>query len=164
MKLRDLHESLTITDEHLRQAKGNKHNFLVEMSAASFLMLTTSSTSTLKDIRNNSKTTDEYNDYANSGENIIMPMLEITGGKVTGHEGRHRAGSLLRDDENATMVVSIKYRTENAAEDKKLEDKYGPWRIEYDVGIEDMPESIRGQFGRGSISKSRMAFIRHLQR
>lgn len=167
MKLHDikpLTESLIVTDEHLRQARGNKFNFLVNMSARDFLLLTTTNDESLQNIIEDSKTVDEYNAFANSGDNIIMPFLNVERGKVTGHEGRHRAGGLLKENEKANMVVAIKYRSANKEEEEQLADKHGIWRVEYDVDYEDMPSSIQGQFGRGVVPRSNMSFVRHLQK
>lgn len=163
-EIKPLTESLVVTDEHLRQARGNKFNFLVNMSARDFLLLTTSNDESLQNFIDDSRTVDEYNAFANSGANIIMPFLDVEGSKVTGHEGRHRAGGLLKENEDADMVVAIKYRPDSKKEKEQLADKHGIWRVEYDVDFEDMPSSIRGQFGRGAIPRSNMSFIRHLQK
>ncbi len=164
MKLKTILESLIITSEHLRQARGNKHNFIVEMPAMLFLQLTTTSGESLQDIVDEAQSTDIYNKAAESGKNIIMPFLFIEGDKIYGHEGRHRAASLLKDDKRAKLQVSIRYRGKDKEEEKRLADKHGTWRTEYDVDFEDMPYIILGQFGRGSMTKSNMKFIRHLQK
>lgn len=162
--LKHITESLIVSPEHLRQAKGNKFNFIVSMLASKFLELTTGNNTDYENIVNNAKTTDEYNTFASNQENIIMPFLDIDGDKINGHEGRHRAGSLIRDNKKATMHVSIRYRSVDQGEEDELQDKYGPFKVKYDVDIEDIPKVIRGQFGRGFLMKSDMEYIKHLQK
>lgn len=50
-----------------------------------------------------------YNELSEKGRIIIPPYLsvDIATGKVQGHEGRHRAGALLRADPTATMWIAI---------------------------------------------------------
>lgn len=165
MKLIDLFENLAITDTHIRQARGNKQNFLVKIAAKNFLKLTTRNEEVVQDIMSKCKTTDEYNEYAAKGENIIMPFLQIEDDKVTGHEGRHRAAALLCDDPNAVMTMAIKYRITDQNKKEELNDKYGPFKREYLVDFEDLPNEIYGQHGRGMINKNQdLEYVKHLHK
>lgn len=52
---------------------------------------------------------DDYNRFAEEGEANVPPFLRVDmeTGKVRSHEGRHRAGALVREDPDALMWVAI---------------------------------------------------------
>lgn len=162
MKLYNLFESLDITDQQLKQARGNKHHFLVNIPAKKFIILTTPNDKALDRIMDRCQTVDDYNYYTQSGETLIMPNIVVQGDMIVGHEGRHRAAALLCKDENATITIAMRYKPNGRQEAEKLRDKYGS-RYEYTLQFEDVPDRIVGQFGRGVILKDNIEFIRNLQ-
>lgn len=111
-----------------------------------------------KDLLNDPKRTEElfdriaeevqplsfYNDLAEKGRIIIPPYLsvDIATGKVEGHEGRHRAGALLRADPTADMWVAIILKEEGI-------DRYyrsaKDWTKTY-LTTADIPKKFKGEF------------------
>ena len=68
----------------------------MEFSALDFIRLTITESNAFDWMEKelpHTKSLAEYNKYAESGESILMPWLDvdIITGKVLGHEGRHRA-------------------------------------------------------------------------
>lgn len=138
---------LIVTPEHLRQARGNKFQVIVKMRPEDFLKLTSSENNPAEYFQQHCKNVDDYNKWAEEGENIIMPGLWIKGDKVLSHEGRHRAASLICAGEKE-MVVALKLEpTEEHAE------KYGYWEAPYEVKWEDYPRALYGQYGKGIVMK-----------
>lgn len=141
---------LIVTPEHLRQARGNKFQVIVKMRPEDFLKLTSSDNHGPEYFQQHCKNVEDYNKWAEEGENIIMPALWIKGDKVLSHEGRHRAASLICAGENE-MAVALKLDpTEEHAE------KYGYWEAPYQVKWEDYPRALYGQYGKGIVMKSDM--------
>jgi len=142
-------QGLTITPEMRKQARGNKMHLIVKMRPSDFLMLTTTDDLSVGQIRQNCKTLDDYNRFADEGESILMPFLNINGdtGQVKSHEGRHRSAALtcagLKE-----MPVSIRITPSD-----KHDEKYGYFKSSYDMKFEDLPDQIRGQYGRGIVDK-----------
>lgn len=139
-----LAETLNITPTHKKQALGNGYHFIVEMDPNEFLTLTTSNADELERIKQSCLSTDEYNKFADTGENIHMPMLDIYGGKVRSHEGRHRAASLVCKD-GARIKVAIKLIPSEEEQDK-YDEKYGVWDSKYGMKFEDLPFSVKSQY------------------
>ena len=165
MKLHEVAQ-LKITPQHLRQARGNANHCVVGMDPAKFLELTTDSSVTLNDIKNTCKTVDDYNRWAEEGSNILMPFLWIEflddprgtyepggAGRITGHEGRHRAAALMCAG-GKEIPVSIRLKPI-----QRHHDKYGVWDSKYNMRFEDVPKYIFGQFGRGLALKSDLRVI-----
>jgi hypothetical protein len=94
-----------------------------------------------------------YNEFARSGQNIIPPFLRVRmeDGRVEGHEGRHRAAALHREDPQALLWVAIELLDETGHSAYYTEPPYvpgGPYpseRRRY-LGAEDMPRVLIGQF------------------
>lgn len=158
MKLSEvlIEKELKITPQHLEQAKGNAMHCIVGMDPAKFLELTTDDNLTLHQIKNQCKTIDDYNKWAEEGSNILMPFLWIdaTTGNVEGHEGRHRSAALICAG-GREVPVSIKLLPGPAHKEK-----YGVFDAKYNMRFEDIPETIHGQFGRGVLHKSDLRLIR----
>ena len=104
---------LAITNEQLRQARGNKASAIIWMYPEDFLALTTS-----RDDADWAQMVagrpvqplEKYNRYSREGETRIMPMLdvEMSTGQVMGHEGRHRAAAVMNSEgPEATLAVAI---------------------------------------------------------
>lgn len=141
---------LIVTPEHLRQARGNKFQVVVKMKPEDFLKLTSSENNPAEYFQQHCKNVDDYNKWAEGGENIIMPGLWIKGDKVLSHEGRHRAASLICAGENE-MVVALKLDPT-----EEHQEKYGYWEAPYEVKWEDYPRALYGQYGKGIVMKSDM--------
>lgn len=142
-----------LTREHFRQARGNKAIIFLNMRADDFLYLTTPNEKAIEQISKEAKTRREYVAWALRGETIIPPLLKLFAktGKVTGHEGRHRAAAILNEKKDATMWVAIiitdedygaMYYYETSPEGK-------PWsRAKHYYGYKDVPEILEGQFSK----------------
>lgn len=105
---------LMLTDGHISHAKSNKAVAIIWMSPRDFLSLTTMADDSAweKEISYRPvQPIEAYNRYIAEGENIIMPRLdvELGTGKVTGHEGRHRAAAVM-NARGAVLPVSIHLR------------------------------------------------------
>lgn len=88
--------TLNVTERMLSNARANKSTGWLEMPPLDFLRLTVTQPNVFDWIRQekgHTKSLVEYNKYASSGESVLMPWLDvdISTGKVLGHEGRHRA-------------------------------------------------------------------------
>lgn len=147
-KSSEVDTKLTVTKEMLRQASGNKMHMIVLMNPQSFIKLTTSDNTTQEMIVKRCRSVEDYNQWADEGETIIMPALWVKDGTVVGHEGRHRAGALICAG-HEEMPVSIRLYP-----DKEHQEKYGYWDAEYQMRSEDMPEALHGQYGKGIVLKS----------
>lgn len=147
---------LKITDEMYRQARGNGMHFVVEFPVKEFLLMSTENEKSLETIQKQCRTIDDYNRWAEEGETILMPFLSVDAdsGKITGHEGRHRATAIMCSGAK-TMPVSIRLIPNEA-----MKEKYGVFEAKYAGLFEDLPDTIVGQFGRGSISKSNLNLLK----
>lgn len=136
---------LRITPEHIRQAKGGKAQIIVEMDATTFLMMTTNENP--ESIRKTSQRLKNYNRYAKSGENILMPFLVIAlsndgaSGRVVGHEGRHRAAALEREGTGIIPVALIL----KPGKDMLPDIHFG---AEYHLTSKDLPRYLIGQYNK----------------
>ncbi len=146
---------LKITPQMYRQARGNKQHIVVSMRPEDFLKLTTPNDTRIDEIRQDCKKLSDYNQWAETGESILMPFLDIKSenGTVKSHEGRHRASALICAGAKE-MPVSIKIIPID--EHKK---KYGYFEATYEMKFEDLPEYIHGQYGRGILNKSRLRVL-----
>ncbi|MFA6135543.1 MAG: hypothetical protein WC869_16135 [Phycisphaerae bacterium] len=143
---------LLLTDEHVRQARGNKAVAIIWMSPQDFLSLTT----TLNDTRWAKQVSDravqpleKYNAYAAEGETIIMPRLdvELGTGNVTGHEGRHRAAAVMNAGGDM-LPVSIHLRDPGQYTIEYYEEHQVPGKFEWRkrfYGLEDVPKVLYPQ-------------------
>lgn len=110
--------SLLLTDTHKRQARGVKSCGFITMTPHDFLLLTTTNGDSLDSIRKSALTLEEYNKFARSGENILPPWLDVEvsdegrlpKGKVSGHEGRHRAAALMNQKRTKMQVFLVAQR------------------------------------------------------
>lgn len=107
---------LLVTADHVINARGNKAVGFLPMHPIELLLLTTSSEEHLQELispdpdrKGQKKPLEQYNYWATTGESIIPPFLrvQLSDGKVDGHEGRHRAAALYREDPDALMWVAI---------------------------------------------------------
>lgn len=103
-----------ITDEHLRQATGNKALVIVWMQPYEFLQLTNDELETARGKAGGYEPLPvaDYNEFARSGKNIIMPSLDIEldgegSGRVVSHEGRHRALAVMKEYPTARYPVAL---------------------------------------------------------
>ncbi len=146
---------LKLSPEMYRQARGNKHHVVVSMRPEDFLKLTTRDDDYVDRIKNQCKKLDEYNQWTERGESILMPFLYVDSesGQITGHEGRHRAAALICAGSNE-MPVSIRI-----GGSEKHKEKYGYFEATYDMKFEDLPEYIRGEYGRGILDTSRLRVL-----
>ena len=154
-QIKRIAEGLTITPEMRRQARGNKMHLIVKMRPSDFLKLTTTDQESLSYIQKNCKKLDDYNQWSEGGETIIMPLLDIDGktGQVKSHEGRHRSAALICAGVKE-IPVSIRIRPT-----EEHDKKYGPYKSTYDMKFEDLPDHIHGQYGRGIISKNDLQVV-----
>ncbi len=147
-KSSEVDTKLTVTKEMLRQARGNKMHMIVLMRPQDFIRLTTSENPTQEMLVKQCRSIDDYNQWADEGETIIMPALWVRKGTVVGHEGRHRAAALICDGE-WEMPVSVRLYPE-----KEHQEEYGYWDAEYQMRFNDLPEALHGQYGKGIVLKS----------
>ena len=98
---------LVVTEEQREQAEGLKAVGFVKMAPGDFLKLTTPTDTDVAEIAHEARSLDEYNSFARRGETIIPPFLDVDrkSGKVCGHEGRHRAAALQRDEPGTPLDV-----------------------------------------------------------
>ena len=139
---------LTVTDEMIRQARGNKFSFIATINPREFLKLTTSGNMPPDYFKEQCKTLDQYNQWAHEGESIIMPALWIKKEKVVGHEGRHRAAALICAGHDK-MPVAVRLYPQD-----EHEEKYGYWEAPYEMKYEDMERAIHGEYGSGIVMRS----------
>ena len=147
---------LKVTPEMYRQARGNKVNVIVKMDPYEFIKVTTrkDGVPSLQNLKTQCKNLEDYNRWADEGETIIMPMLWIDEkDQIVGHEGRHRAASLICAGINELPVGIRLYPSEQHQE------KYGYFEAVYQVKYEDLPDYIYGQFGNGVIRKEDMQLM-----
>lgn len=139
---------LTITQEHIRQMRGNKCNGYILMDPRDFLDLTTSSSAEERMIKMEAKSLDEYNEFSRVGQNILPPWLDIETqkppiGKVIGHEGRHRAAALIKEGIYKMPVFLVKRENHSSIWRKNVSDKYGEYRY---VDQTDFPQYALGEY------------------
>jgi len=162
---------LTLTPTHQRQARGNKFNILVEMTPMEFLRLTTVDDAQIAEIIDTAKPLSTYNAAAAAETNIIpcFLTLDIASGKakVTGHEGRHRAGALLNAGEDGVgQPVYLRIQDAHPGQAEKMLEKLPGgrdrwlWDTTYLWGWDELPEMLVGQFrSTVKVPKSRLKVI-----
>jgi len=162
---------LTLTPTHRDQARSNKFNILVEMTPMEFLRLTTVDDAQIAEIIDDAKPLSTYNEAAASGRNIIpcFLTLDIASGKakVTGHEGRHRAGALLNAGEDGVgQPVYLRIQDAHPGQAEKMLEKLPGgrkawmWDTTYLWGWDELPEMLVGQFrATVKVPKSRLKVI-----
>jgi len=162
---------LTLTPTHQRQARGNKFNILVEMTPMEFLRLTTVDDAQIAEIIDTAKPLSTYNAAAAAETNIIpcFLTLDIASGKakVTGHEGRHRAGALLNAGEDGVgQPVYLRIQDAHPGQAEKMLEKLPGgrkawmWDTTYLWGWDELPEMLVGQFrATVKVPKSRLKVI-----
>ena len=94
-----LDEKLLLTSNHKKNAEDGKAVGFIDIDPMDFLKLTTNNKSEIDQIISESESVSFYNEQAKSGNNIIAPFLQFDSitGDVNGHEGRHRAGALVKE-------------------------------------------------------------------
>jgi len=151
---------LTVTANHILVMRDNKAVGFLPLHPLDHLRLTTSSDEHLNDLI---KSTPDhkgkkiklarYNKWAEDGDSIIPPFLRVqmSDGKVVGHEGRHRAAALYRADQEALMWVAIELIDEHGYAVYYEEPPYEPAkgmprdRRRY-LDQADVPDVFLGQF------------------
>lgn len=121
-------EELKVTEIQKQNAIDEKAIGTIEMDALEFLKLTTGDDAHLQEILNNAKPLAAYE------KSIILPFLEfeVSTGKVTNHEGRHRAAALLNAG-NKWITIALYPRGKAG--------KHREWE-----SLEEMPTRLKGQF------------------
>jgi len=154
-RINETAKGLTITPEMRRQARGNKMHLIVKMRPSDFLQLTTTNQESLEHIHKNCKKLEDYNRWANEGETVVMPLLDIDGktGQIKSHEGRHRSAALACVGVKE-IPVSIRIRPT-----EQHDEKYGYFKSKYDMKFEDLPDHIHGEYGRGILSKNDLTVV-----
>ena len=156
MKINEVTPQLRITPTHKSQARSSKFQLIVNMDPRDFLKATTPDQESYDYIISQAQSTVQYNRYAKRGENILMPFLvvDLINGKITGHEGRHRAASLINKGGKKIPVAIRMLPGKN--EERKYPDVYDPI---YSLTFEDFPDTVRGQSGQGYINKSKLEIV-----
>lgn len=114
---------LRVTERNLEQDRGNKGIGYVIMPCIDFLKLTTTP-AFYSDLMGD--TIEPFSQREANKDRLLMPWLDIReDGKVIGHEGRHRAASLLKDGIK-TLPVAI-----------HLKDEYGHGNYYYEWKTDD---------------------------
>lgn len=166
---------LNVTEEQIRSVVNNKEVGLLLVRARDFLTLT------LEDFDHDvaeARATGMYNGRAVAtieqynaglpeyGPPRIMPLLSVRlsdkMGKVTGHEGRHRALALYMQDPEALMWVAFALR--DARGEARIpagyaSRYYGPGYIKDPVTLSDVPEKLRAQFNNRIVALARFDAI-----
>lgn len=141
MLLSDLFEAyrLPLIGGGIPNARGSYGAFLVTMNPDDFLKLTTSPRDLERILatpfpldKDEYTQTHSYNNGANYGR-FPLPFLKVIfpSGKITGHEGRHRAAMIMRKGGDRIPVIIYPY------EDLGWEAKYQYWSDE-DEGFVDV--------------------------
>jgi hypothetical protein len=142
---------LKITPTMISNAKNNKMVGFIEMNPLDFLRLTVNTPNVFDFIRqekDHTKSLEDYNQFATSGKSIHMPWLDVDmyTGKVVGHEGRHRAMSVINAD-GRVIPVGICLRERGYPvyyKENKVEGEYR-W-IKRFMSKSEVPPVFIGQF------------------
>jgi len=142
---------LIVTREQLEDALGQWNTMIVKIPCMDLLKLTTSRDLTVDHIIETAPDGPEvFNLYALTGNDVEMPMLviDLHEDRVVGHEGRHRAASVIREvgRRDARMYISI-HLEPSPEERRKYEEILGRKRFNLDKMItsDDIPEVLRPQ-------------------
>lgn len=132
---------LLVTPKMLRRAVDLKMHLIVMMNPTDFLYLTTQDDATMNQVARLARPLSDYNQFAEEQTCVVMPFLYIDKqGKVTGHEGRHRAAALI---ESGTHELSVSIRLDE----------------DLDATSEYLPYVLHGEFGRGVISTAQFKIV-----
>ena len=148
---------LRTSDRNYDQARAAKTQIIVLMPPLHFLKLA-SPPDQINSFLKNSQRLKAYNSYIKTGETMVLPFLRIdiglayegVVGRVTGHEGRHRAAA-VHNAGGKWMRVGLQLRS---AEDYQPElarqdqEKHGHYRnnMEYYLTQADLPVKIQSQY------------------
>jgi hypothetical protein len=143
--------ALIVNDEMLEQARGNKMIAVFVMPAMDFLKLTSSKEMPPEHFVKESKSLADYNKYVSTGETIIMPFLKVEQGtgRVKGHEGRHRAGALIKElgpDVKMKVAISVSSRDGITRYYTEVRDPKTYIAKKTFLGVDDVPIELRGEF------------------
>lgn len=150
---------LLLTQKMVDNMKGNKAVGFYLMDPWDFLSLTTDKlvNEWVKQEQDETRTVEEYNEFAQAGKSILPPFLDIDRktGKVVGHEGRHRAAALLNSHGDRFMVaITLRDNGYPVYYEYPFED--GPdrskWLIKRYLTTEDVPPVFHGQFRPSRVS------------
>lgn len=143
-------QGLIVTPRHREVAKDNKAIGILMMDPREFLSLTVDRDVDvwLEKEKNNTYSLEQYNEWARTGKNIVMPFLDVKRheGKVIEHEGRHRAAACINAHVDL-MPVAI-----TLVDDKTLGKIYYEYvepREDFKkryLNANDLPPSFKGQF------------------
>lgn len=152
---------LLITPRMIENAKDNKAIGILTMDPYDFLDLTidTSARQWIASEQGNTRTLDEYNEYARMGRSGLMPFLYVRTdtNKVIEHEGRHRAIALLNAHVR-TMPVAITLSIEGVLRYYVYEPtETNPFKKRY-LSSRDLPNNFRGQFKPSSVGVNKRSF------
>ena len=141
---------LVVTEEQREQAEGLKAVGFVKMAPGDFLKLTTPTDTDVAEIAHEARSLDEYNSFARRGETIIPPFLDVDrkSGKVCGHEGRHRAAALQRDEPGTPLDVAIVLREPGCSSKVYYEENWStvPRQPKRYLGADDVPDTLHAEF------------------
>lgn len=132
---------LKVTPGMIDNAEDRKSIGILQMDAYQFLRLTIDSstvTTWMDEEIETTKSLDQYNAWGQDGTIRVMPFLNIDmrTGKVLGHEGRHRAASILNSGGKfipVAIFLKKDYYTVNRIDGRPL-------------GEEDIPKTLIGEF------------------
>lgn len=151
---------LIVTADHILVMRDNKAVGFLPMHPLAHLALTTSDEEHLQELisphpdrKGDKIPLAIYNEWTEAGKSIIPPFLRVqmSDGKVVGHEGRHRAAALYREDPDALMWVAIELIDEHGYAVYYEEPRYEPGQPSpreqrrY-LDRSDVPEIFWGQF------------------
>ena len=143
-----IHAELHVTPGQIEQAEGIKAIGYVKMPCIVFLKLTTS----LRDFPTYEDLTEgdyivPFSKYEKRSK-LHMPWMDILmdDGKLIGHEGRHRAASLLKEGVK-TLPVAIRLFNEHRMPEYRYEWHVDGVRQKRYLGLDDIPTRWINQFG-----------------
>lgn len=148
---------LLITENMKEQAKDDKFIGLLTIDVLDFLSLIVSGDPVLWTMQEKKDETtlslEMYNEYIRRGKIKVLPYLSVDmhTGVVLGHEGRHRAASLLeRRIPEMQVALSLRdhgYLTYYVQPD--IDDPANPkrWAKRY-LGVQDIPGRFLGQYNK----------------
>lgn len=100
---------LDVSDAQTEEFRRFKINFIAVMDPLDYLYLTTSSPKHIQQFIDDARPLTQYNEFTAKGLTLYPPFLEVDvhTGKIIAHNGRHRAGALIRA-EDYEMKVGFK--------------------------------------------------------
>jgi len=141
---------LLITEKMRKRAKSFPAVGFIDIDPRDFLKLTTQDEKHLQYIVFNAKPVEQYNQWVRDGEILVSPYLNVDmhTGRVCGHEGRHRAAALIRDESAKKMKVAVVLKDRGCSRRDPYEEKGKPWTTAFRVrwlGAKDLPDALTGQ-------------------